>query len=128
MRGLKPQDDRPDWSAEERYINRSIKIRKHVLLWMDTRIALGGDNKAFTSIMGMAAECANDYKPNKKNYIPFSSQCAYSWLNQFSVSNGPFAIVPGDLGYELVRRRALSRQDFVRWGVTPPKRFRKRKK
>lgn len=71
-----------DWSAEERYVNRSIRIRKHVLRWLGQHVGFH-----YTDMMKMAEECANEFKPT-----PFASITAYRWLQQFSRVNAPFRI------------------------------------
>ena len=40
-----------DWSAEERYVNRSIRIRKHVAKWLGKHVGA-----SWTDIMLMAKE------------------------------------------------------------------------
>ncbi len=113
---MKQFDDRPDWSAEERFVNRSIRMRRHALVWMDKNI-----NRHWNEVMKVAEECANEFKP-----LACSSITMYRWIAQFSAQNAPFRIEPTDLGYQLLRRRRLTRQDFLKWGIDPPKRFRRR--
>ena len=115
---MKKVDDRPrDWSQEERAYNRSVKIRRHVILWLDKNV-----NRQWNDLMDIASECANDMK------LPFSSVTAYRWIGQFTAANFSFSIVEGDLGHQLIRRRRLTENDFVRWGIPVPKRFKGKKK
>ena len=50
-------DDRPDWSAEERFVNRSIRMRRHALLWMDKN-----KGRHWNEVMKVAEECLKDVK------------------------------------------------------------------
>ena len=112
----------PDRSAEEVFYARSLKIRRSVLLWMDSNVGRG-----WADLMNMAGECGNSGKP-----IPFSSITAYRWIAQFTAPGFAFGIDSRKIDeeglYRLRRRRRLRRQDFIKWGITPPKRFRRLKK
>ena len=112
----------PDRSAEEIFYARSLKIRRSVILWLDANVGRGWPELGL-----MADECGNSGKP-----IPFSTTAAYRWIRQFCAPNFAFGIDSKKYDeeglYRLRRRRRLRRQDFSRWGINPPKRFRKRKK
>lgn len=114
-KGLKDFDDsRADQSAEERYYARSVKIRRSVLLWLDTNVGRG-----WRQLMEMAEECGNEGKP-----LPFSSTTAYRWIHQFTAPNFAFGLRPDENeNWEIYRRRVLRAKDFRRWGIRPPKRF-----
>ena len=87
-------DTKKDWSAEERFVNRSIRIRKHVLKWMESN--KGGH---WVEMMQMAQECANEFKP-----FPCASITCYRWIQQFSAKNAPYQIRGDDSGYRLLKR------------------------
>lgn len=116
QRGLRSWDTTPaDDSANERYYNRSVKIRRQVITWLDSHVGYGWIEK-----MGMADDCANSGKP-----YPFSSQAAYSWIRQFTAPTFAFGIQSPQLDpdglYRIYRRRPLDRKDFRRWGVPVPR-------
>lgn len=110
------QFDRPDISAEERYYARSVKIRRHVILWLDKNVGRG-----WRQLLEMAEECGNDGKP-----LPFSSTTGYRWIHQFTAPNFAFGLRPDENeNWEIFRRRPLRGDDFRRWGIVVPKRFKK---
>jgi len=119
---MRPFDpSRPDTNSEERAYNRSVRIRRSVILFLD-RVA---NRRQWPDIMGIAEECANF--PSGRE-LPFSSITAYRWIKQFTARNFAFKLVLTDsLGYMIARRRPLRISDFKRWGIPVPKRFRKRK-
>lgn len=75
----------------------------------------------------MADECGNS--PNR-SALPFSSQAAGRWIHQFTAPNFAFGVTSAKFDedglYRIMRRRALTARDFRRWGINPPKRFKKR--
>ena len=83
-----------DWSAEERYVNRSIRIRKHVLKWLGDHIGF-----SYPDMMHMAEMCANDFKP-----MPFASITAYRWIQQFSRVNAPYHIGSTENDWYMIER------------------------
>ena len=114
-------DSKPDISAEERYYNRSVRIRRSVILFLDKNV----NRKQWGDIMRMAEECAN-YPANHE--LPFASITAYRWIKQFTARNFAFKLVLSDnLSYRIARRRPLRPADFVRWGIPVPGRFRRSK-
>ena len=119
---MKSFDDRPDISSEERMYNRSIRIRRATILWLDRSVG-----KGWPSLGDMADDCANS---TAKGGIPFSSQTAGRWLNQFTAPSFAFGIssrqAEEDGLYRIVRRRPLRASDFKRWGIPVPKRFKRR--
>ena len=84
-----------DWSAEERYVNRSIRIRKHVLKWMGSHL-----NFSYTEIMQMAEACANDFRP-----MPCASITCYRWIMQFSRPNAPYKIASDENDWYVIKSR-----------------------
>ncbi len=84
-----------DWSAEERYYNRSRKIRRKVWKWMyDTRGVL------FDTEESMSATCAN--------YARCSSVTARRWIHQYSQSNSDFYVHDATNGYTVWLRSDMS--------------------
>ena len=84
-----------DWSAEERYVNRSIRIRKHVLKWLGEHIGF-----SYPEMMQMAEQCANEFKP-----MPCASITAYRWLQQFTRINAPFRIATDENDWYVIAAR-----------------------
>jgi hypothetical protein len=115
---LKSFDDRtPDISADERAYQRSIRIRRSVILWLDKNVGRG-----WNQILDMADDCGNEGKP-----LPFSSTTAYRWIHQFTATSFAFGLQPDENdNWEIFRRRRLQAADFKRWGIKVPKRFRKK--
>ena len=83
-----------DWSAEERYVNRSIRIRKHVLKWLGEHTDF-----AYPDMMNMAEMCANDFKP-----MPCASITCYRWIQQFTRINAPYRIRSDENDWYAIRR------------------------
>lgn len=110
---------RPDQSSEERFYNRSVKIRRWVILWLDRNVGRG-----WRSLGDMADECGNS--PSGSD-LPFSSQAAGRWIHQFTAVNFAFGLQPDENdNWEIFRRRPLIAKDFKRWGIPVPKRFRRK--
>ncbi len=65
-----------DWSAEERFYNRSKRIRKRVRDWLFLKI---GEHFDTSSVMSDQAA----------NFAGCSSITAYRWIHQFSVDGDP---------------------------------------
>jgi len=82
-----------DWSAEERYVNRSIRIRKHVLKWLGEHVGF-----SYTEMMRMAEECANEFRP-----MPCSSITCYRWIQQFTRVNAPYRIRTDENDWYVIR-------------------------
>jgi hypothetical protein len=68
-----------DITAEERFYNRSVRIRRKILEWMALHV-----NERFDSLGEMEADAANHAK--------CSMPCARRWLFQFSRPDKPFWI------------------------------------
>jgi hypothetical protein len=87
-----------DWSAEERFVNRSIRIRKHVLKWLGKHVGFH-----YYQLMEMAETCANDFRP-----LPCASITCYRWITQFTRVNAPYGIRTDDNDqYEIFARRSI---------------------
>lgn len=80
-----------DVSADERFYNRSVKIRKKILVWMSDHI---GDR--WESLGEMEAQAAN--------YARCSMPCSRRWLYQFSQPGKPFIIADTPQWYILRER------------------------
>jgi len=75
-----------DWSAEERFFNRSRLIRRRVDAWMLDSLGM-----IFESVSTMCDECAN--------YARCSSITSYRWIHQYSAPNGKYIIEHQEEGY-----------------------------
>ena len=85
-----------DISAEERFYNRSIKIRRGIMAWL-----VENEDKSFESLGDLEAQAAN--------MANCSMVTARRWLYQFTRENKPFEIVDkGD--FYIIRGRSLSKQ------------------
>ena len=80
-----------DISSEERFYNRSIRIRKDIMRWMIANI-----DEAFETLGEMEAQAANAAK--------CSMPCARRWLFQYSREGKPFRIEEGT-DYYVLRAR-----------------------
>lgn len=84
-----------DISAEERFYNRSVRIRRGVMAWL-----VDNEDRTFESLGDMEAQAAN-----KANC---SMVTARRWIYQFTRENKPFEIVDkGD--FYIIRGRSLSK-------------------
>lgn len=68
-----------DISADERFYNRSVRIRKRVMMWMVEHI-----DEKFDSMGEMEAQAAN--------YARCSMPCSRRWIFQFTQPDKPFWI------------------------------------
>ena len=85
-----------DISAEERFYNRSIKIRRGIMAWL-----VENEDKSFESLGDLEAQAAN--------MANCSMVTARRWLYQFTRENKPFEIVDkGD--FYVIRGRTLSQR------------------
>lgn len=75
-----------DWSAEERFYNRSRLIRRRIDSWM-----LENLGTVFETVSAICDECGN--------YSRCSSITAYRWVHQFSAANGKYIIEHQEEGY-----------------------------
>ena len=83
-----------DLSAEERFYNRSVRIRRGIMAWL-----VDNEDKTFESLGDMEAQAAN-----KANC---SMVTARRWIYQYTRENKPFEVVDkGD--YYIIRGRSLS--------------------
>lgn len=69
----------PDVSAEERFYNRSKRIRRKVRAWLGEHVG-----ETFPSFDAMAEEAAN--------YSGCAAPTSRRWIKQFSARNGDFVI------------------------------------
>ena len=83
-----------DWSAEERFVNRSMRIRRDVKKWLRKQEREG---REFETSGMMSDMCGNDCR--------CSSTAAYRWLHQWSAPNGKFRIEERENGYLHVVKR-----------------------
>lgn len=84
-----------DISAEERFYNRSVRIRRGIMAWL-----VENEDKSFDSLGDMEAQAAN--------YANCSMVTARRWLYQFSRENKPFEIVDKGAFY-IIRGRTLAK-------------------
>ena len=99
--GLKGHDDT---SAEERFYNRSIKIRKGCLAFMRDKAERG---EIFEGWEHLASECGNYIKTRKYLKNAASAQVCRRWLYQFGLesSGTGYAIRSKDtVGMWIVKR------------------------
>lgn len=84
--------DKPkDWSAEERFVNRSLKIRRKIFRWLnDHRGAF------YYTREDMAADAAN--------FARCAIATAHRWITQYSRPDQPFHIQDTDTGYVIWAR------------------------
>lgn len=83
-----------DISSEERFYNRSVKIRKGIMAFL-----VDNEDKSFESLGDLEAQAANSAK--------CSMVTARRWLYQFTREGKPFQIV--DKGnFYIIRGRSLS--------------------
>jgi len=69
----------PDISSEERFYNRSRRIRRKIRAWMEEQA-----ERTFPTFESMADEAAN--------FADCATPTARRWLRQFSARNGDFLI------------------------------------
>lgn len=81
-----------DWSAEERFVNRSLKIRKRIYSWL-----LQNRGRLFETSSVMSDMCANDCK--------CSSITAYRWLHQYTAPNTTLQIAEQEAGLVIQDRK-----------------------
>lgn len=86
-----PEKLMKDWSAEERFVNRSKKIRKKIQEWMFVHT-----EEKFETSGVLCDECAN--------FAKCSSITAYRWIHQFSAPSAKFRIVEDDNGLMITLR------------------------
>ena len=68
-----------DVSADERFYNRSVRIRRKIMLWMADHVG-----ERFDSLGEMEAQAGN--------YAKCSMPCARRWIFQFAQPGMPFRI------------------------------------
>jgi hypothetical protein len=93
---------RDDTSAEERYINRSMKIRKGVKAWMFDNLGV-----LFESWEEMAGLAGNYCAQKKYTKEPASSVACRRWIYQFSLPGAPFHIRGEPSGYVIADREDM---------------------
>ncbi len=80
-----------DWSAEERFVNRSFKIRKLVRAWLKANTG-----QIFETSSLMSEICAN--------YSKCSSVTAYRWLHQYTAPGQLWIISEQEAGLVIQER------------------------
>ena len=80
-----------DITADERFYNRSVKIRRKIMTWMAENV-----NGRWESLGEMEAQAAN--------YAGCSMPCSRRWMFQFSQPGKPFQIVDTTNWYILRER------------------------
>lgn len=77
-----------DWSAEERFVNRSKKIRKRIREFMFLHTG-----ERFETSGLLCDQCAN--------FSKCSSITAYRWIHQYSAPNAEFRILEDENGLSI---------------------------
>lgn len=80
-----------DWSAEERFVNRSFRIRKDIKKWIGDNL-----NKVYPTSSELCDECAYDCR--------CSPVTAYRWLHFWSNPKAPYLIEEQPAGLVLKER------------------------